>query len=137
MTHATTASPRPQTRQGIDPRLYQIGILTALLIYGIGWLEFDISIFTIVFTIAIAQCTSRSVRWKRRIFLGAAASLIRTSRRSRAWPRTPPAANTLSYRRLSSLLNVMRLTGSANPWGVTCVVSRSPRPDANRRFAAS
>ncbi|HZD62331.1 MAG TPA: hypothetical protein VE200_06005, partial [Xanthobacteraceae bacterium] len=26
-----------------DPRLYQIGTLAALLVYGIGWLEFDIT----------------------------------------------------------------------------------------------
>jgi Na+-transporting NADH:ubiquinone oxidoreductase subunit NqrB len=27
----------------MDPRLYQIGTLAALLVYGIGWLDFDIS----------------------------------------------------------------------------------------------
>ena len=26
-----------------DPRLYQIGTLAALLVYGMGWLEFDIT----------------------------------------------------------------------------------------------
>jgi Na+-transporting NADH:ubiquinone oxidoreductase subunit NqrB len=27
----------------VDPRLYQIGVLASLLIYGIGWLQFDIT----------------------------------------------------------------------------------------------
>jgi len=27
-----------------DPRLYQIGVLTGLLVYGMGWLDFDITI---------------------------------------------------------------------------------------------
>src|SRR5215212_4054702 len=27
-----------------DPRLYQIGTLASLLVYGIGWLDFDITV---------------------------------------------------------------------------------------------
>jgi Na+-transporting NADH:ubiquinone oxidoreductase subunit NqrB len=28
----------------VDPRLYQIGMLASLLVYGMGWLEFDITV---------------------------------------------------------------------------------------------
>src|SRR5690349_3951215 len=27
----------------VDPRLYQIGVLASLLVYGVGWLQFDIT----------------------------------------------------------------------------------------------
>ena len=40
-----------------DPRLYQIASLSTLLLYGLSWLQFDISIRQIVITLGIAQLT--------------------------------------------------------------------------------
>jgi Na+-transporting NADH:ubiquinone oxidoreductase subunit NqrB len=37
-----------------DPRLYQIGTLASLLVYGIGWLDFDITISRVVLLLATA-----------------------------------------------------------------------------------
>jgi Na+-transporting NADH:ubiquinone oxidoreductase subunit NqrB len=41
----------------MDPRLYQIAALAALLIYGMGWLEFDISLAYLAVTLAGALGT--------------------------------------------------------------------------------
>jgi len=35
-----------------DPRLYQIGTLASLLVYGMGWLDFDISISRVILVLA-------------------------------------------------------------------------------------
>jgi enediyne biosynthesis protein E5 len=40
-----------------DPRLYQIGTLASLLVYGIGWLEFDITPARAVVLLATALAT--------------------------------------------------------------------------------
>ena len=34
---------RWQRSRGVDPRLYQIGTLASLLVYGMGWLDFDVT----------------------------------------------------------------------------------------------
>lgn len=44
-------------RPKLDPRLYQISILFALLIYGIGWLEFDISVGRVALMVGVALAT--------------------------------------------------------------------------------
>src|SRR2546427_12649481 len=36
--HSRSVEPKPR----LDPRLYQIAVLSALLVYGIGWLRFEI-----------------------------------------------------------------------------------------------
>ncbi|MDG2040027.1 MAG: DUF2330 domain-containing protein, partial [Ilumatobacter sp.] len=41
MTRTRSPSPGPTPRQ--DPRLYQIGVLSALLMYGVSWLDVDVS----------------------------------------------------------------------------------------------
>jgi Na+-transporting NADH:ubiquinone oxidoreductase subunit NqrB len=41
MTRSQPAPSRPAPRQ--DPRLYQIGVLAVLLLYGVGQLDFDVS----------------------------------------------------------------------------------------------
>lgn len=41
----------------IDPRIYQIISLSSLLIYGIGWLDFQIPLFQVVILIATALIT--------------------------------------------------------------------------------
>jgi Na+-transporting NADH:ubiquinone oxidoreductase subunit NqrB len=46
-----------------DPRLYQIGTLAALLVYGIGWLEFDITPFRAVLILATALGTQKACDW--------------------------------------------------------------------------
>jgi Na+-transporting NADH:ubiquinone oxidoreductase subunit NqrB len=41
-----------------DPRVYQIGTLAALLVYGMGWLEFDVTVlraFLVLFTVVATQ----------------------------------------------------------------------------------
>ena len=38
-----------------DPRLYQIASLSTLLLYGLFWLHFDISIWQIAITLCVAQ----------------------------------------------------------------------------------
>ena len=35
-----------------DPRLYQIGTLASLLVYGMGWLDFDITLDRVVLLLA-------------------------------------------------------------------------------------
>ena len=42
-----------------DPRLYQIGTLASLLVYGMGWLDFDITAGRIVLLLATALATQR------------------------------------------------------------------------------
>jgi Na+-transporting NADH:ubiquinone oxidoreductase subunit NqrB len=41
----------------VDPRLYQIGVLASLLIYGIGWLQFDITPARAALLLATALAT--------------------------------------------------------------------------------
>ena len=43
-----------------DPRLYQIGTLAALLVYGIGWLEFDITPLGAALILASALATQKA-----------------------------------------------------------------------------
>jgi Na+-transporting NADH:ubiquinone oxidoreductase subunit NqrB len=40
-----------------DPRLYQIGTLASLLVYGMGWLDFDITMPRVVLLLATALAT--------------------------------------------------------------------------------
>ena len=44
-------------RRAFDPRLYQIASLGALLLYGLIWLHFDISLWQIVVTLSTALLT--------------------------------------------------------------------------------
>jgi enediyne biosynthesis protein E5 len=60
-----------------DPRLYQIGTLASLLVYGMGWLDFDITIPRVVLLLATALAT----QWTCDRLVGAAAP-FRLSARS-------------------------------------------------------
>ena len=40
-----------------DPRLYQIASLSTLLLYGLFWIQFDVSIWQIASTLGVAQLT--------------------------------------------------------------------------------
>ncbi len=40
-----------------DPRLYQIVSLSTLLLYGLFWLHFDVSIWQVIMTLGVAQLT--------------------------------------------------------------------------------
>ena len=40
-----------------DPRLYQIGTLASLLVYGIGWLDFDITVVRVVLLLTTVLAT--------------------------------------------------------------------------------
>src|SRR5215831_6200186 len=42
-----------------DPRLYQIGTLAALLVYGMGWLDFDITPIRAALILATSLATQR------------------------------------------------------------------------------
>jgi Na+-transporting NADH:ubiquinone oxidoreductase subunit NqrB len=42
-----------------DPRLYQIGTLAVLLVYGMGWLDFDITPIRVALILATALATQR------------------------------------------------------------------------------
>ena len=42
-----------------DPRLYQIGTLASLLVYGMGWLDFDITAGRVVLLLATALATQQ------------------------------------------------------------------------------
>jgi len=46
-----------------DPRLYQIGTLAALLVYGMGWLEFDITPVRAALILASALATQKIGDW--------------------------------------------------------------------------
>ncbi|HVO31930.1 MAG TPA: RnfABCDGE type electron transport complex subunit D [bacterium] len=50
-------TPPPATGSRLDPRLYQIAILTGLLIYGIGWLEFDLTVPRVALYVGVALAT--------------------------------------------------------------------------------
>src|SRR5262245_12710821 len=41
----------------VDPRLYQIGTLATLLVYGMGWLGFDITLLRVILLLATALAT--------------------------------------------------------------------------------
>lgn len=45
------------TKPKLDPRLYQIATLTGLLVYGIGWLEFDLTIARVALFVGVALAT--------------------------------------------------------------------------------
>jgi enediyne biosynthesis protein E5 len=54
------ASEKPQPNQAakqLDPRLYQIASLSTLLLYGLLWLNFDISLWQIAITLGAALLT--------------------------------------------------------------------------------
>jgi len=54
----TSGKPQPnQASKRLDPRLYQIASLSTLLIYGLFWLHFDVSVWQIVVTLATALLT--------------------------------------------------------------------------------
>ncbi|MDE0828035.1 MAG: hypothetical protein OSB03_02420 [Vicinamibacterales bacterium] len=55
MTRTCPPSPGPTPRQ--DPRLYQIGVLFALLVYGVWWLDFDVSLGRIALTLRVCLAT--------------------------------------------------------------------------------
>ena len=40
-----------------DPRLYQIGVLASLLVYGMGWLDFDITVWRAVLLLTTVVAT--------------------------------------------------------------------------------
>ena len=42
-----------------DPRLYQIGTLAALLVYGMGWLDFEITPVRAALILATAVATQK------------------------------------------------------------------------------
>src|SRR4051794_6676268 len=42
-----------------DPRLYQIGTLASLLVYGMGWLDFDITVPRAALLLATVLATQR------------------------------------------------------------------------------
>ena len=46
-----------------DPRLYQIGTLASLLVYGMGWLDFDITVPRVVLLLATVLVTQRICDW--------------------------------------------------------------------------
>lgn len=43
-----------------DPRLYQMASLSTLLLYGLFWLHFDISVWQVAITLGIAQLTQHA-----------------------------------------------------------------------------
>lgn len=45
------------TNDSLDPRVYQIACLTGLLVYGIGWLDFEVKPLNAIVMIATAQLT--------------------------------------------------------------------------------
>ena len=50
----------------MDPRYYQISVLGGLLVYGLGWLEFEISLWQVAVTMAGVLCTQWACsRWWR------------------------------------------------------------------------
>ena len=67
-----------------DPRLYQIAVLSSLLVYGMGWLDFDISIgraclllATVLATQAIGdRVTATPWNWKSALISGLSLCLL-------------------------------------------------------------
>ena len=49
--------PWPERSRRVDPRVYQIGTLASLLIYGMGWLEFDVTPARVVLLLGTALAT--------------------------------------------------------------------------------
>jgi len=47
----------PERSRRIDPRVYQIGTLASLLIYGMGWLDFDVTPTRVVLLLGTAVAT--------------------------------------------------------------------------------
>jgi enediyne biosynthesis protein E5 len=73
-----------------DPRLYQIGTLAALLVYGIGWLDFEITVpraLLLLLTVLVTQTIcdrlsrQRSINFKSALISGLSLCLLlRTNR---------------------------------------------------------
>ena len=68
-----------------DPRIYQIAVLGSLLVYGMGWLGFDISLDRVVLLLSTVICTqalcdylsaSRSVNVKSALISGLSLCLL-------------------------------------------------------------
>ena len=47
----------PERNRRVDPRVYQIGTLASLLIYGMGWLDFDVTPTRVVLLLGTALAT--------------------------------------------------------------------------------
>ena len=47
----------PERNRRVDPRVYQIGTLASLLIYGMGWLDFDVTATRVVLLLGTALAT--------------------------------------------------------------------------------
>jgi Na+-transporting NADH:ubiquinone oxidoreductase subunit NqrB len=63
MRPSTTQS-SPDRPSRVDPRLYQIACLAALLVYGIGWRSFDVSPAQIILTVGAALAAQAvGTRW--------------------------------------------------------------------------
>src|SRR5262245_14631597 len=59
-----------------DPRLYQIGTLATLLVYGVGWLDFDITVERVVLLLATVLAT----QWTCDRLTGAKAPFVSSAR---------------------------------------------------------
>ncbi|HET9952180.1 MAG TPA: RnfABCDGE type electron transport complex subunit D [Candidatus Eisenbacteria bacterium] len=67
----------PTPNKRLDPRLYQIGCLAALLVYGLFWRSFDVSPAQIVLTVGAALAAQAlGTRWARLPAFDAKSALI-------------------------------------------------------------
>jgi len=55
--------PSLQVRYNPDPRLYQVATLSTLLFYGIGWLDFEISISRVLVLVGTSLLTQLVCTW--------------------------------------------------------------------------
>lgn len=70
-----SASARPAS--AIDPRVYQILTLSCLLVYGIGWLDFEISLPRALLIVGVAQATQYAcTRWFKLPFFDPKSAMI-------------------------------------------------------------
>lgn len=68
----------------LDPRLYQIAMLSVLLVYGIGWLAFDITVARAALLLSTALATQalgdriegRAVNWRSALISGLSLCLL-------------------------------------------------------------
>src|SRR5580765_5257800 len=55
---------RVMTAESADPRLYQIAALGSLLVYGIGWLDFDITPLRAALLLTTVLLTQAVCDWR-------------------------------------------------------------------------
>lgn len=121
MAQAQGSSHSTPSANGHDPRLYQIASLGALLMYGLFWLHFDISLWQIAVTIGTALFTQYlGTRLAKLPYFDPKSAFISSSRSAcssapitsplRHWLHSLPSAASSSFVGITSISSIQRIS---------------------------